>query len=127
MMRIRSRPASSGNGPRLREWIEWFDFLEKEMIEVCLVRSVYAEVRHMIERNPDLHRPSIFYSWMRALYFTRTVISITRLLEDDKKTKSFVRLLRRIEQQPQVLSRSQFVAAYLSSEGMACPPKTPPK
>ncbi|MFI5351622.1 MAG: hypothetical protein ACHQZS_01570 [Candidatus Binatales bacterium] len=121
LKRSKASGASTGSPPD--EWLEWFDFLEREMIDLCLVRDIYADIRRMIVRNPEIQKPSIFYSWMLALYFTRAVICIARLVDDKKTTKSFLRLLRRIEKQPHLVSRTQFVAAYISSEGMSSIPK----
>ena len=114
------RPArgdNSNSGPR--DLVEWLASIEKEMTELWSIREVYAEIREMHRRNPEIQRPSIFYSWMEVLYNTHVVVAVARLVDERKGTRSFVRLLMKIKARADEISRKSFVADYVSSPGMA--------
>jgi hypothetical protein len=81
-----------------KQWSEWLEFVETGVIELCVGRGVYKEMLEMYRRNPEIQKPSLFYSWMRGLFVTWSVTLVGRLVDDKRGTRSFVRLLRSIQQ-----------------------------
>src|SRR6266481_1941268 len=102
-------------GDHLRTWSEWLGFVEGQVIELCVGRDVYRETREMYRLNPEIQKPSVFYSWMRGLFVTWSVTLIGRLVDTRKDTRSFVRLLWRIQRSSHFLSRERLVSLYAQS------------
>jgi len=66
----------------------------------------------MIAANPALQVPSAFYDWMRIAYVNDMTLAIRRLVDWDKRSISFVRLIEEIADHPEVISRRRFVGSY---------------
>jgi len=96
----------------LKQWSEWLGFVEGQVTELCVGREVYKETREMYRRNPEIQKPSIFYSWMQGLFVTWSVTLIAGLVDDRKDTRSLVRLLRSIRRESHLLSREHMVSIY---------------
>jgi hypothetical protein len=77
---------------------------------VCVGREVNKEMLEMYRRNPEIQKPSLFYSWARGLFVTWSVTLVGRLVDDKRGTRSFVRLLRSIQKSSHPPSREHHVA-----------------
>jgi hypothetical protein len=98
-----------------KHWLEWLEFVETGVIELCVGRGVYKEMLEMYRRNPEIQKPSLFYSWMRGLFVTWSVTLVGRLVDEKRGTRSFVRLLRSIQQSSHPPSRQHHVAIYTAA------------
>lgn len=98
-----------------KKWTEWLASIELAVTELCVGRDVYKETLEMYRRNPEIQKPSLFYSWMRGLFITWSVTLIGRLVDNSKNTRSFVRLLRSIRKSSHRPSREHQVALYISA------------
>lgn len=63
----------------------------------------------MIQANPALQVPSSFYDMMRATYIESMSVGVRRLVDWDRRSISFVRLMDDIADHPEVISRPRFV------------------
>jgi hypothetical protein len=88
----------------LRQWDRWLDVIYEDFQGLVIRRHVYEEVRTIIQRNPQLHRPSSFYDFMGATFAAFAAITVRRQREASVK-----RLLSSIQKNPQILSRERFV------------------
>jgi len=95
-----------------RRWRRWFETIRNQIHEMALDRYVYREVMAMVDANQNLKVPSIFYDWMQRVYVHDMTIVIRRLVDWDKRTVSLIRLMREIEDHPEVITRRRFVAGY---------------
>jgi hypothetical protein len=95
-----------------KRWFERLEFIEKQVAELCVGRMVYSETREMYSRNPEIQKPSIFYSWMQGLFVSWAVTMVASLVDNRKDTWSFVRLLRDIEKSSNPPSREHLVTLY---------------
>lgn len=98
-----------------KKWSEWISSIESAVTELCVGREVYKETLEMYRRNPEIQKPSLFYSWMRGLFITWSVTLIGRLVDPRKDTRSFVRFLRSIRKSSNSLSREHHVALYINT------------
>jgi hypothetical protein len=98
-----------------KQWSEWIEFIETAVTELCVGREVYKEMLDMYRRNPDIQKPSLFYSWMRGLFVTWSVALVGRLVDNTRGTRSFVRLLRNIQKSSHRPSRAHHVGLYISA------------
>jgi hypothetical protein len=97
-----------------KKWSEWLHSIESAVTELCVGREVYKETLDMYRRNPAIQKPSLFYSWMRGLFVTWSVTLIARLVEDKRRTRSFVSFLRSIQKSSHPPSREHHVALYIT-------------
>jgi hypothetical protein len=72
----------------------------------------------MIDANPAVRVPSAFYEWMRRAYVNDMTIAVRRIVDWDRRTLSFVRLMKDIEDHPEVLTRRRFT--YIPSGAPRC-------
>jgi hypothetical protein len=79
---------------------------------LALKRFVYQEVSKLIQDNPRLQIPSVFYDWMHKAYVTDMAIHIRRLTDRNKKSISLYNLMQDIERHPEVMSRRRFTHGY---------------
>src|SRR5262245_55027308 len=97
------------------QWARWNGWLEKirEDVEDALFRRrIFQDVRAMIDENPLIRRVSSFWDWMAGVYEDSAAMAVRRQLDNRNDSVSLVRLLTEIRRDPQVLSRSRFVALY---------------
>ncbi len=97
---------------KFRQWKRQFKIIEKQITELALRRFIYREVTKLIQTNPRLQVRSAFYDWMRTVYLTDMTVSIRRLVDWDKRTISFIRLLGDMIRHPEVISRRRFTHPY---------------
>ena len=97
-----------------KKWSEWLHSIESAVTELCVGREVYKETLDMYRRNPAIQKPSLFYSWMRGLFVTWSVILISRLVDPRLDTRSFVSFLRSIQKSSHRPSREHHVALYIT-------------
>jgi hypothetical protein len=96
-----------------KEWSEWVRSIESTVTELCVGREVYKQLLEMHRQNPEIQKPSIFYSWIRGLFVTWSVAFVGRLVDDKRGTLSFVRLLRSIQKGAGQVSRQHHISLYL--------------
>lgn len=80
----------------------------REIQSLRINQHIFWEVQTIIRRNPDLHKPSSFYSWMGNMYAAAMSASVRRLVDRRKDTVSFVRLLEQVKRYPDLLSRVEY-------------------
>jgi hypothetical protein len=95
-----------------RRWRRWFDDIKDQIFAIHHRRQVYREVTAMVDANPAIQVPSAFYTWMRAAYVNDMTVAVRRLVDRDRRTVSFVRLMQEIGDHPEVMTRARFVARY---------------
>lgn len=95
-----------------RRWVRWWNVLFDDIKTIAHHRDLYRQVGAMIDANPALQVPSVFYDWMRLVYATSQASALRRLVDQDRRTFSLRRLIEDIADHPEVLSRRRFVRRY---------------
>jgi hypothetical protein len=105
--------ATDAEVAELREWI---DKLFGQVRQLRIDQYIWEEVQKIIASNSDLHKPSHFYAWMRDMYVSGVAMAIRRQLDDDTRTMSFYRFLKRIKGDPSTVSRRRYASLYTDGE-----------
>jgi hypothetical protein len=87
---------------------DWLKVLHDQILRLRLDERVWEEVQGMIKANPDLHRPSQFYRWMRDMYVSGMAMAIRRLADHDSRSISFYRFLKLLKGNPSLVSRKRY-------------------
>jgi hypothetical protein len=93
----------------LRRWVE---DLFANVRQLRIDQHIWDEVQTIIASNPNLHRPSHFYQWMQDMFVSGIAMGIRRQLDDDTRTRSFYRFLKRIKGDPSLVSRKRYRGLY---------------
>jgi hypothetical protein len=95
-----------------RRWVRWWRVLFDDIKTIAHHRDLYRQVAAMVEQNPALHVPSVFYDWMQRAYWMGQAVAIRRLVDWDSRSISLIRLIDQISDHPEVLSRRRYVRHY---------------
>jgi hypothetical protein len=93
---------------------KWLAELWPKVRQLRLDHDIFTEVQEMIARNPALHHSSHFYEWLRNMYVSGMTMSIRRLMDDDKRTRSLLQFLLRVRSDRGVVSRERYRQLYLA-------------
>lgn len=104
--------SARASAKKFRQWKRQFKVIKNQINELALRRFIYREVTKLIQTNPRLQVRSAFYDWMRSVYVTDMTVSIRRLVDWDKRTISFIRLMEDMKRHPEVISRRRFTHPY---------------
>ena len=97
---------------KFKQWKRQFKIIKNQITELAFRRFIYREVTKLIQKNPRLQVRSAFYDWMHSVYVTDMTMSIRRLVDWNKRTISFIRLMEDIRRHPEVISRRRFTYPY---------------
>jgi hypothetical protein len=114
--RRRPKPAPIQSGAArsrtYRRWRRWLKGIKDQIFTLHHHRRLYRDVTAMIGANPALQVPSAFYTWMRAAYIYDMAMAVRRLVDRDRRTISFYRLMDDIADHPEVMTRRRFTVRY---------------
>ncbi len=103
---------------RFKKWDKWLGIIEKEVTNLFRYQHIFNEVQEIIKKNPIIQKPSSFYEFMGTSYVSLVVMGIRRQVKADSQSISFARLLKEINETPEVLTRKRFVSLYSSGFGI---------
>lgn len=110
---------SSKSTSEFEEYFRWIDEIKKETIEILDQREIYREYLRIVKNNKKILNPPTFHFWIRKNYAHCMAISVRRQLEVDNKSVSLMKLLQRIKQRPNCLTKEWYVSLFAE--------KSPPK
>jgi len=96
----------------VRELRDWVDELWNGVRQLRIDQHIFDETQEIIAKNAALHRPSHFYSWMQDMYVSGIAMAIRRQMDDDPRTRSFLRFLLRMRADPDAVSRVRYRHLY---------------
>jgi len=105
-------PTEAARYRAYRRWRRWFGDIKNQIFDIHHRRQLYREVMAMVDANPAIQVPSAFYTWMRTVYVYDATVAVRRLVDWDRRTISFVRLMQAIGDHPEVMTRARFVSGY---------------
>ena len=97
---------------KFKQWKRRFKVIKNSIFDLALKRFVFQKVTELVRDNPRLQTPSVFYDWLHKAYAIDMTIHIRRLTDTDKRSISFVNLMKDIERYPEVMSRRRFTLPY---------------
>ena len=102
----------NGHDAVFAEWDGWLETIKNDVTNLSVNRHIFREVQKIVEANPRIHLASDFYEWMGSVYAHYASIGLRRQIDKDERTISLRRLLEKIKDQPEVLSRERYVALW---------------
>jgi len=100
---------------KFKKWCRWIEEIHKEIKDLLEDRLIFRGVREMIKNNPKIHKQSAFYDFLGRAYGTLALMAIRRQIKTGNKSISFAKLLEEICEDPEILSKEQFVNLYKGS------------
>lgn len=92
---------------------EWLEYLKREIGEILLRRHIHDEFHAML--GAQQHCDTTFWSHYHRMYVETQIMAIRRLSDTNYRTMSFVRFLREIRANCQLVSRDAYVARWIES------------
>ena len=103
---------------RFKKWDKWLGIIEKEVTNLFRYQHIFNEVQEMIKQNPTIQVQSSFYEFIGTSYVSLVVMGIRRQIKVDSQSISFARLLKEINETPEVITRKRFVSLYSTGIGI---------
>lgn len=97
---------------RFEKWDRWLESIYIEITNLSRYRYIFREVQKIINNNPKIQKPSVFYEYFGVSYSALIFMGIRRQVKTDKNSISFARLLEEIIETPDILSRTRYVSLY---------------
>lgn len=99
----------------LPEWHSWLEETKGIVTELLINRHIYEETWRIVEANPNTHDPNDFVMWFQRLYARSTAVAVRRMVDQDKRTHSLVRLLEHLKCHARDITRDWFCAQHSDS------------
>jgi hypothetical protein len=100
----------------VRKWRRWIERLESEVQGLLIACHIFEGVREIVARNPQIHGPDDFFSWLARNYATSVSLGIRKLTDHDNRSLSLKRFLEDVAANASVLTRDGYVAMYRSQK-----------
>ena len=81
--------------PKLKKWINGLEIIKGEVQELVIAKDMFQQVQKMIEDNPLLHRPSLFYRHFSNTYVSHVVIGLRPQIKSGDQSISMSRSLKK--------------------------------
>ena len=101
--------------PKLNKWLKWLEIIQSEIYDLVVSKDIFWQVQNLIKDNKQIQKPSIFYRHLGDTYVSHILIGIRRQIKYDQNSISFIRLLKEIEENPQIITRDYFTSLYSDS------------
>lgn len=75
-------------------------------------RKMYTEFCEIVKNNPTIDKANAFYDFVKSGYISHLVLGIGRQTDEAKKALSLRRLLERINNNPEKITKKWFAAQY---------------
>ncbi len=97
---------------RFTAWTVWVRKIAGNVQDLLERRSIFREVQRLVDANPRLQTPNVFFAWLASNYASAAVMRVRREMDKASRAVSLVRLLRDIRRHPQILSWNRVMAAH---------------
>jgi hypothetical protein len=88
----------------------WLRNLFDQVRQLRKYEHIWNGVQDVIHGNPAIQQPNHFYMWMQDMYVSGVAMAIRRQLDDDTRTMSSFRFLKRLKGDPSAVSRKRYRA-----------------
>ncbi|MEK6676844.1 MAG: hypothetical protein AABZ47_14465 [Planctomycetota bacterium] len=95
-----------------RKWRRWIKLLEDELGTLLDSRHIFRGLKAMVLDNEAIQKPRAFHDWVTRNYCIATWIGIRRLMDEDRRSISVIRLLNDIEKNADYLTKESYVRRY---------------
>lgn len=77
---------------RVRHWLQWNEDLMREVLTLVQIDSIFWPMEAIIKSNPELYA-DVFLDTLREQYERSMLVGIRALSDEDKDSRSVIRLL----------------------------------
>jgi hypothetical protein len=98
--------------PKIEEWKKEFDEITNDLIDIVENQFIFHRIGEIIQTNPKINQDNLFWDHLRANYSAAMVVGITRQIDEDRRVISFMRLLKDIERNVTVITKTWFADQY---------------
>jgi len=85
--------------------MDYIKSIKADIERMLINRYFLKEYFEIVKNNPEIQKPRDFHDWVMGNYYCSIVINIRRQLDIRKDSISFLRLLKEIKNNPEILSR----------------------
>lgn len=93
------------NSDKIKKWQKILKGQINEMTDVLNRRSIFQQIKQIVENNYAINKVNIFHDYSRVNYIYAQIIQLSRMLDQDPRTESLSNLLEDIENNPEVFDR----------------------
>ena len=97
---------------QLEKWLKWLEIIKADIRELLMMKSIFWEIQQIIKNNKQIQKPSVFYDYLARTYVDYALMGIRKQIKIGKNSISFMRLLKEVSEEPQILSCSYYTSLY---------------
>lgn len=105
--------------PRFEKWQRWLRRITDDVGILVWSKGVYRRIREVVDANPSINTPNLFYNWMSHQYVHASLLGLRRQYDRDAQSISLFRIVSDIHAHPDAASRSAHRALYKSAPELA--------
>lgn len=98
--------------PKIEQWKNEFDEITNDLIDIVENQFIFHRVGEIIQANSKINQDNFFWDHLRANYSAAMVVGIARQVDENRHVISFMRLLKDIERNTAVLTKTWFADQY---------------
>lgn len=96
----------------LKKWEEWIEEIMKQLSWLLTGQDFFWGMRNIVEANEKIQLPTALHNWIVDNYVAKVTTGIARLNDHDTRTISLHRLIKEISENPDVITREDYVSGY---------------
>jgi hypothetical protein len=98
--------------PKISQWKIEFNEITNDLIDIIENQFIFHRVGEIIQANSKINQDNFFWDHLRANYSAAMVVGIVRQIDEKRQVISFMRLLKDIERNASVITRTWFADQY---------------
>ncbi len=99
----------------LRDLEKDIELVCKEVTNLLASRAMYRSLLEMVDKNPEIQKPSFFYSWLRSQYAATQSIGVRRMIDGDPRSLSLNNLLNSLWKVSHLITADRHAGFYQAS------------
>jgi hypothetical protein len=95
-----------------KKWVRWIGVIAKDIQDLVIRDLIFRKSMETVSRTKRIKPSNRFYRWTGGVYGVFAAMGIRRHLEVDSRVYSLSLLLKKIQNNPQALTRKWFAGQY---------------
>ena len=97
---------------KIEQWKNELDEITNDLTDIVENQFIFHRIGEIIQANPKINQDNFFWDHVRANYSAAMVVGITRQVDEGRRVISFMRLLKDIERNPTIITKTWFADQY---------------
>ena len=89
-----------------------YELIEDDLIILDTHRVVYRRVVEIIQSNPTINKPNIFYEVFSVSYWQSCALAVRRQLDEDKRAASLMNILTKLEKNSAQITKDWWLTYF---------------